>query len=146
MKAKSLFATVLLLAVFTLAGAVPDQPNMEAARTSLQSARSELNKATPDKGGHRANAIKLVAAAISEVNAGIAFARRHNHASSLTAESLFAAAAPDQPHMQSALSALESAKDSLDKAEPDKGGHRGKALGFVKDAIDEVKKGIDFAR
>jgi|SRR5262245_36225070 len=145
MKTKSICATVLLLAVFALAGAVPDQPNMEAARTSLQTARSELNKATPDKGGHRANAIKLVVAAISEVNAGIAFARRHNHASSLTAESLFAGS-PDQPHMQNALNALENAKDSLDKAEPDKGGHRAKALGFVKDAMDEVKKGIDFAR
>ena len=145
MKAKYLFATVLLLGIFAIASAVPDQPNMQAARTSLQTARSELQKATPDKGGHRANAIKLVGAAISEVNAGIAFDRRHNHASSLTAESLFVES-PDQPHMQNALNALENAKDSLEKASSDKGGHRVKALGFVKDAIDEVKKGIDFAR
>ena len=44
------------------------------------------------------------------------------------------------------MNALENAKDSLEKATNDKGGHRVKALGFVKDAIDEVKKGIDFAR
>ena len=145
MKAKSLFATVLMLGVFAIAGAVPDQPNMQAARTSLQTAKAELQRATPDKGGHRANAIKLVTAAISEVNAGIAFDRRHNHTSSLTAESLFASM-PDQPHMQNALNALENARDSLDKATPDKGGHRAKAIGYVKNAIDEVKKGIDFAR
>src|SRR5262245_576356 len=145
MKAKSLFATVLLLGVFAIAGALPDQPNMQAALVSLRTAKSELNKATPDKGGHRAAAIGLVNSAIAEVNAGIAFDRRHNHASSLTPESLFAGSR-DQPHMQNALNALENAKDSLNKAEADKGGHRVKAIGFVNDAIDEVKKGIDFAR
>jgi len=145
MKAKSIFATVLLLGVFAIAGALPDQPNMQAALVSLRTAKSELNKATPDKGGHRAAAIGLVNSAIAEVNAGIAFDRRHNHASSLTPESLFAGS-PDQPHMQNALNALENAKDSLNKAEADKGGHRVKAIGFVNDAIDEVKKGIDFAR
>lgn len=145
MKAKSLFATVLLLGIFAIAGALPDQPNMQAALVSLRTAKSELNKATPDKGGHRAAAIGLVNSAIAEVNAGIAFDRRHNHASSLTAERLFAGS-PDQPHMQNALNALENAKDSLNKAEADKGGHRVKAIGFVNDAIDEVKKGIDFAR
>lgn len=145
MKAKSFFATVLLLGVVAIAGAVPNQPHMQAARTSLQTARAQLQKATADKGGHRANAINLVNAAISEVNAGIAFDRRHNHASSLAAESLFSGT-PDQPHMRNALNALENAKDSLKKATNYKGGHRVKALGFVNDAIDEVKKGIDFAR
>jgi len=145
MKAKSIFATVLLLGVFAIAGALPDQPNMQAALVSLRTAKFELKKATPDKGGHRAAAIGLVNSAIAEVNAGIAFDRRHNHASSLTPESLFAGS-PDQPHMQNALNALENAKDSLNKAEADKGGHRVKAIGFVNDAIDEVKKGIDFAR
>ena len=145
MKAKTLFAAILLLGVVAIAGAVPDQPNMQAARTSLQKARAELQKATANKGGHRATAIGLINSAIAEVNAGIAFDRRHNHVSSLTADAIFASA-PDQPHMQNALNALESAKDSLNRATADKGGHRNKALGFVKDAIDEVKKGIDAAR
>jgi len=145
MKTKSLFLVLFLLGVTGLAGAVPDQPNMEAARTSLQTAKAELQKALPDKGGHRVNALKLVNAAIAEVNQGIAFARKHNHASALTLESLFGGT-PDQPHMQNALTALESARDSLDKAEPDKGGHRAKAIGYVKDAIDQVKQGIEAGR
>jgi hypothetical protein len=53
---------------------------------------------------------------------------------------------PDQPHMQNALTALENAKDSLEKATTDKGGHRNKALDYVKDAIKEVKKGMEAAR
>ena len=139
MKAKSLFVVLFLLGIITVAGAVPDQPNMQAARASLQTAKTELQKATPDKGGHRVNALKLINAAIGEVNAGIAFDRRHNHVD------LFAVS-PDQPHMQNALNALENAKDSLNKATADKGGHRAKALDLVRDAIDEVKKGIEAAR
>ena len=136
MKAKSLFVALFLLGVVAVAGAVPDQPNMQAAKTSLQTARAELQKATPDKGGHRVNALKLINAAIQEVNAGINFGRAHNHAN------IFAGT-PDQPHMQNALTALENAKDSLDKATPDKGGHRAKAIDLVKNAIDEVKQGIE---
>ena len=142
-KAKTVFAVMLLLGVVAIAGAVPDQPNMQAARSSLQTARAELQKATPDKGGHRVNAIGLVNSAIAEINAGIAFDRGHNHVSTLTVKNLFI---PDQPHMQNALTALENAKDSLEKATNDKGGHRVKALDYVKNAISEVKKGMEAAR
>lgn len=145
MKAKSVLAVIVLLAIVAIAGAAPDQPHMQAARSHLQTAKAALQRATPDKGGHRVNAIRLVNSAIAEVNAGIAFDRRHNHSSSVTAEKLFSVA-PDQPNMQAALNALESAKDSLNKATADKGGHRAKAIDYVKDAIDEVKKGIEAGR
>ena len=68
-------------------------------------------------------------------NAGIQYARRHNHA-----------ATPDQPHMQAALDALQSARNNLDKAEADKGGHRANAIQLVNDAIAEVRQGIEAAR
>jgi hypothetical protein len=144
-KRRTIFAVFVMLGVVAIASAVPDQPFMQAARGNLQTAKSELQRATPDKGGHRVNAISLVNSAIAEVNAGIAFDRRHNHASSLTPEALFAGA-PDQPHMQNALNALENAKDNLNRATADKGGHRVKALDYVRDAIDEVKKGIGVGR
>ncbi len=50
----------------------------------------------------------------------------------------------DQPHMQAALAALETAQTQLEKATSDKGGHRVKAKQLVKDAIVQVKKGIEF--
>ena len=118
---------------------------MQAARGNLITARNELLRATADKGGHRARAIGLVNSAIAEVNLGIQYDRRHNHPNSLTPETLFAGA-PDQPHMQAALSALENARDNLDRATADKGGHRAKAINYVKDAISEVRKGIDAGR
>ena len=144
MRARTIFAALFLLAGVAVATALPDQPFMKAARGDLNTARSELQKATPDKGGHRVKAISLVNSAIAEVNAGIAFDRRHNHPT-LRAEELFATA-PDQPHMQTALVALESAKNNLQRATTDKGGHRAKAIDYVKDAIDEVKKGIEAGR
>lgn len=145
MKARTVLAALMLLGIVGVAGAVPDQPNMQAARGHLISARNSLQRANPDKGGHRVNAIQLVNNAIAQVNAGIAYDRRHNHASSMSPETLFAAT-PDQPNMQNALNALERARDSLNRATADKGGHRAKALGFVNDAISEVKKGISAGR
>lgn len=144
MKARISLALLILLSIAAIGGTT-DQPFMQSARADLQTAKHELQIATPDKGGHRAKAIALVNDAIAEVNAGIAYARRHNHAVSGNVEAIFAAAS-DQPHMQAALTALESARNNLDRAEADKGGHRAKAIDLVKSAIDEVKLGIQAGR
>ncbi|HKP46144.1 MAG TPA: hypothetical protein VJT50_06050 [Pyrinomonadaceae bacterium] len=130
---KRVLGLAILLVAFA-AISYADQPRMEAARTNLQQARAQLQTAMRNKGGHRARAIQLINAAISEVNQGIRFDRRHNHSSLATA---------DQPHMQRALDLLRDAKSNLDAATSDKGGHRVRAIGYVNDAIDEVKKGID---
>jgi hypothetical protein len=127
----SLFAILVIVAAAS--AAVPDQPFMEAALANLKTAKTELAAAMRNKGGHRGTAAQLTQQAIEEVNKGINFAKRHNHAT---------VAAPDQPHMQAALDALNSALQNLDKAEADKGGHRANAIKLVKQAIDEVNAGI----
>jgi len=64
------------LGTYTLVDtAQADQPRMRAALDALEVAKANLQAASSNKGGHRANAIKLVNAAISEVRAGIAFAQ-----------------------------------------------------------------------
>jgi hypothetical protein len=137
MKRKSLLALLSVLIVCALVNATPpDQSNMESARANLQNAKANLLTAEHNKGGHRAKALNLVNQAIAEVNKGIAFARRHNHAETFVP-------APDQPHMQAALDFLKSARSDLDKANADKGGHRANAINLVNQAIDEVKAGID---
>jgi hypothetical protein len=53
--------------------------------------------------------------------------------------------AEKKTHMKSALENLRNAKTHLEKAEPDKGGHRVKAINLVNSAIEEVQKGIEFS-
>ena len=52
----------------------------------------------------------------------------------------------DQPHMQAALDHLQGALKQLEEATPDKGGHRGRAMQLVRQAIVQVEKGIAFDR
>jgi hypothetical protein len=63
---------------------------------------------------------------------------------SLLYASARSAHAEPQPHMQAALTQLEAARRQLDNATPDKGGHRVKALTLTSQAIEEVKKGVEF--
>jgi hypothetical protein len=53
------------------------QGNMERALSALGAARESLQAATPNKGGHRERAMRLIEHAMGEVQAGIDFAYRH---------------------------------------------------------------------
>jgi hypothetical protein len=130
--------TVFVSAAIAPATSAADQPRMQAARVDLNQARAQLQQALSNKDGHRVKAIGYVNSAIAEINAGIAFDRRHNHAA--TSASL--GVVPDQPHMQAALNHLMDAQRNLQAATSDKGGHRQKALDYVGKAINEVNKGI----
>ncbi|MFP3867332.1 MAG: hypothetical protein ACLFUU_04105 [Desulfobacteraceae bacterium] len=54
------------------------QPQMEKTLKALETAKTELNKASADKGGHRAKALNLIDQAINEVNLGIEYAKTKN--------------------------------------------------------------------
>ena len=72
--------TATVVAAAALVGATPasaQQGNMDAALGALQAALDALHRATPNKGGHKERAAQLVIQAISEVEAGIAFADEH---------------------------------------------------------------------
>jgi len=51
-----------------------------------------------------------------------------------------------QPHMRNALMHLRQARGALENAEPNKGGHRERAIELVDRAIAEVEAGMAFAR
>jgi hypothetical protein len=67
-------AATLTAGVF-IGEALAAQPHMRAALDYLRNARSELMMAEHNKMGHRAEAIRLVDQAISEVQAGMEDAR-----------------------------------------------------------------------
>jgi hypothetical protein len=66
--------TLILILGYAAGCATGGQPHMQAALDELRGARSELEAAVSDKGGHRVRAIELVDEAIGEVKAGIEFA------------------------------------------------------------------------
>jgi hypothetical protein len=68
--------------------------------------------------------------------------------SALAAAGTLAAAQPAaayQGNMENALGSLHEALDFLRQSTPNKGGHRERAMQLIRDAIDEVRAGIDFA-
>jgi hypothetical protein len=73
------FSTPIVIAILSLAitafvliqNVRADQGNMHHALDDLRSARMDLNEARGAKGGHRAEALRLVNRAIEEVKQGI---------------------------------------------------------------------------
>ena len=70
-----------LVALFTV-GAIQtasavNQPNMHEALRLLNQAEAKLRAAKPNKGGHRAKALQLIAEAKKEVHLGIQHANQH---------------------------------------------------------------------
>lgn len=157
---KSLYILVLSLVVFSSVLSLPvqvtcaaNQPFMEAAKKDLNNARNALKKATADKGGHRQRALELVNDAITQVDKGITYNKqnptnrpRRNNFSFGGNEQMFSLASYDQPNMQLAKGHLEKALANLERATADKGGHRVNAMQLIRDAIQEVNRGIEYDR
>lgn len=79
----STLAVLLGLSLYTLGRPAPDrddarEPHMAAALEHLRAARAELDQATPNKGGHRERAIKLVDDAIHQVQQGVEYSEHHH--------------------------------------------------------------------
>jgi hypothetical protein len=53
------------------------QPHMRASLVHLMKAKEQMEKAVPDKGGHRVAALKLIDQAIEEVKAGVELSNQH---------------------------------------------------------------------
>lgn len=141
---------VLALVLAILPVSAFDQPYMKAAKVDLNQAMSSLRKATPDKGGHRENAMNLVGRAITAVSNGIDYdetnpnnRRRRNDS---VADENRTIPVADQPNMRAAKEHLKDALANLEKATADKGGFRVDAMRLVREAIDETQKGIDYDR
>lgn len=151
----SLMKSVGLTVVFSILAMTAsafDQPFMKAAKSDLNKALSSLKKATADKGGHRNNAISLVNQAISDVNNGIEYDRQNpNNRRRRNSEFVEMSGNDftnnyDQPNMKNAREHLQNALNNLEKASADKGGYRGNAMSKIRQAIEEINKGIEYDR
>jgi hypothetical protein len=75
-KSMSFVSGVLFSALTVSVVAYAAQPHMDNALDALQTAKSELQVAEANKGGHRVNAIRLIDEAMLEVRKGKAFAEK----------------------------------------------------------------------
>ena len=122
------------------------------ARWLGHQAKGEIEAAVANKGGHRAKALGLIQQAIDAVNAGMQYAAAHP----TEVGPLEGPAAPEpvdevvpeagrQPHMARGIIALREAHRQLVEPKHDKGGFRVQALGFIQQAMVQVREGIRFA-
>jgi len=81
--AVSTFAVLIGLSIYSLGRLAQThemaehEPHMSAALGHLQEAKAELEKATPNKGGHRERAMQFVDQAIQQVQQGEAYYQQH---------------------------------------------------------------------
>jgi hypothetical protein len=128
------------------------QPKMEAALSALAQAQHAVEAATPNKGGHREQALGLIQQAIDAVNNGIQYAAAHPGEVGV-AEGPAApepvnehvAGAENQPNMAQGIVQLREARRQLREARHDKGGFRVQAMTLIQQAIEQLKEGIRFA-
>jgi hypothetical protein len=77
---KRILATVVIAALLvggTVGICAADEPHMRAALEHLREAREQLEKAVPNKGGHKEKAIELIDRAMGQVKEGIEFGEHH---------------------------------------------------------------------
>jgi hypothetical protein len=126
-----------------------DQPYMKAALADLNKAQAFLKRSANDKAGHQKKALNLVSKAIFAVNDGIASDNKNpNERSRPNSEFdknilVRPTSAPsDRSDLVAAKEELQNALNNLEKAAPDKGGFRLKAMNFVREALVLVNGGL----
>jgi len=126
---------------------------MREALQALQQARTDLQQAPPQFAGHRQKAIDLVDHAIQEINTGMQFAAQQgitSRDSGVNQQSYVQPMASgvnstSYPMMADAQRALEQARNALQQASHNFGGHRTNALQDVNQAMQEITLGMQAA-
>ena len=128
-------------------------PMMREAHQALLQARSHLQQAAPQFSGHRDKAVEHVNQAIQEINLGLQYAAQQGGSNPYSGANNQGYAQPmasganntSFPQMTEAQRALEQARNALQQAGTQFGGHRSLALDEVTKALQEISLGIQAA-
>jgi len=131
----------LLWATSVRAEGTEGHPHMHASLAELKEARRELKEAAHDFGGHRAEALKAVDAAIKQMRQALEVAPGGVPAKAVAPAAPPVEAGVKHPHIRAALAELKGAQTELKEAAHDFGGHRAEAL----EAVDAAIKHLTFA-
>jgi hypothetical protein len=133
-------------------GAV-DHPMMREAQQALEQARNSLQQAPPHFSGHREKALEYVNQASQEINLGLQYAAQQAGSNPAAGANNQGYVRPMEstanntsfPRMSEAQQALEQARNALQQAGTEFGGHRSRALDYVNQALQEINLGIQAA-
>jgi hypothetical protein len=125
-------------------------PQIRKAIVALDHAKADLQNAEHDYCGHRAEALEAVNRALEQLKKALDY-DKHEHASMPVASStgvdseLTGVAANGEkmerhPNIYAAIRALEGAKNDLQHAAHDFGGHRDEAVEVVEGAIKQLRQ------
>jgi hypothetical protein len=133
---KTLLGALLIFAAVAGMGS-GEWPKMKLAKRELLKSRDYLY-AHNAKEGPAWNAMRMVVGAVAEADESIKL-DSHNHHVQLQSAPVLPAAVPSKEDLRNALEHLLLAKEYLEAARPDTGGHREKALKFTNSAITELQ-------
>jgi len=137
--------TALLWANVSHAAALETHSRIHITVAELRNARTELQEARHDFGGHRVKALQEVDAAIVQLEKALLFADdKHPFKGTPTVDR--ARKYEHFPHIHQALHELRETRTELKEARHDFGGHRVQALKDVNATIVQLETCLKFAR
>src|SRR5215469_6837665 len=135
---------VLGLSALTTLAAPEAHPNIRKAIAALRDARQEMNRANNDFCGHKAEALKATDYAISQLQEALRYDRAGLVENDLSKASYVKVSLTTEPYerfprIRAAMDALKLARDDMQNAAHDFGGHRAKALEATDGAIEQLR-------
>jgi hypothetical protein len=141
----SLVLTVLLWGDVSRAAAEERHSRIHVAIAELRNARTELQEANHDFGGHRVKAIQEIDATLVQLEKALMFVGdKRPFKGAPVAEN--GKKAEHFPHIHRALHELRETRTELKEARHDFGGHREQALMDVNASIAQLELCLKFAR
>jgi L-lactate utilization protein LutB len=137
-------AGLTLLSVGASRSSAEEHPRLHAALYEMRHARTELQDAKHDFGGHRAKALEAMDEAISQIDKALK-AVGDNIKASDPGKGTYKAYA-NHPHIRHALHEAREARAELNAAAHDYKGHREKAVVALDRVIDQLDKALQYAK
>ncbi|HZS43768.1 MAG TPA: hypothetical protein VFC63_01585 [Blastocatellia bacterium] len=142
---------VLCLSAVSMLSAQERHPKIRAAINALKDARMEMRNAKDEFCGHKADAIKATDYAITQLQEALRYDRAGLIQNDLNKASYVKVSLSSEPYqrfprIRAALDSLKAARDEMQNAAHDFGGHKQKALEATNDAITQLQLAIDCAK
>jgi L-lactate utilization protein LutB len=137
-------AALALVGFASARAAAEEHPRLHEALYEMRHARTQLKEAKHDFGGHRADALKALDGAITQIEEALK-AVGDNAKGTEPAKDSYKDYA-NFPHIRHALAEAKLARTELKDAAHDYKGHRAKAVEALDEVVTQLDKAIKYAK